>query len=72
MISQFVKLSPASGSVLKVGSLLGILPLPPCLSAPSTLPLKINKPKNIYMHKGKLHSGMVFLDNPVDGNVVEY
>ena len=47
MISQFMKWSPASGSVLTVRSLLGILSLPlslplPCLCA-HALSLKINK-----------------------------
>ena len=51
MISQFVDLSPASGSVLTAQSLLGILPLPLSLPFPCChalwhlLSLKINELK---------------------------
>ena len=43
MVSQFVSLSPASGSALTVRSLLGIFSLLPSLSAPPLLSLALSK-----------------------------
>ena len=51
-ISRFTGSSPASGSVLTVQSLLGILSL--CPSSPHSLSLKINKLKNYFkVYHGK-------------------
>ena len=54
MISQFMSLSPTSGSVLTAQSLLGMLSLSPSLPFPHFLSLKINKLKknkgHIFIH----------------------